>query len=286
MASSSKKKTSKKKVSKGMNFILKIEGDEGSRIYFPVLPAEFTVTTKHNNTTVQLTNFGEINLLGHKDLQGITFESFFPHAEVNYQRAPFRDPEDLAKKIVAMESHVCRFIITTTDFNKLMTVESFDYGRKDGTGDISYTIELKEYKKPRTTAYGSSGSKRTTASKNKKYCRTKKGDTLKKIAKRYLGSASKASTIYKLNQNTVNIYIFRMVGQTTSGAKAFKAKWKKLSKSPYNVALPSGMKLKLPTASKKKKKKIAKKSKKKYASKKPNRKKKTTKKSKKSKKKN
>lgn len=37
-------------------------------------------------------------------------------------------------------------ILTNTDINDLFSIETFEYGENDGTGDINFTLALKQYK--------------------------------------------------------------------------------------------------------------------------------------------
>ena len=46
-----------------------------------------------------------------------------------------------------------KLIITGTPINFRCTIESFEWGEEDGTGDITYTLTLKEY---RSVSAGSS----------------------------------------------------------------------------------------------------------------------------------
>ena len=51
----------------------------GGRVRIPVLPAEYTVTSEQENTSVTVCNLGEVTLLGKRKLRSISFSSFFPY---------------------------------------------------------------------------------------------------------------------------------------------------------------------------------------------------------------
>ena len=85
------------------------------------------------------------------------------------------------------------------------TIESFSYGEQDATGDIYFTVLLKEYKKITVKkASKKNTSKRSTKKSTKKKHTVKKGDTLWKIAKKYYGKGSKYKKIYNANKKKIS----------------------------------------------------------------------------------
>lgn len=100
------------------------------------------------------------------------------------------------------------------------TIESFEWGENDGTGDIFYTISFKEYRNvsasKSTVSQDVSGNGESAASADgasKETARTvpkvstqeyivKKGDTLTSIAKRLTGS-SNWKPIYNANRAVI-----------------------------------------------------------------------------------
>ncbi len=42
---------------------------------------------------------------------------------------------------------ILRYIITETDVNMEVIIESFKHGKQDGTNDVYFTLSLKEYKR-------------------------------------------------------------------------------------------------------------------------------------------
>lgn len=47
-------------------------------VSFPVSPGNFEVTNPYQNTTVNINNLGQINMLGKRGLASLKFSSFFP----------------------------------------------------------------------------------------------------------------------------------------------------------------------------------------------------------------
>ena len=95
------------------------------------------------------------------------------------------------------EKKIPRLIYTDTDINVPVLIESFNYGRKDGTQDIYFTLKFKEYRKIEVPEIGQSNStqnnQRPTTDKNTNTQQThtvKKGDNLWDISQKYLGKGS------------------------------------------------------------------------------------------------
>lgn len=187
-----------------MDIYLKFDKTE---IKFPVLPSSFEMSTKQNNTVVNVVTAGEINLTGKRGLKSISFSSFFPASSVHggYKtRAKFAEPYALCNKIEKAKdtSKICRLLITETNINGEFLIDEFKYGINDGSGDIEFSISFSEYVRPKVTLKISGvttlASNRTYKAAAKTYT-VKSGDTLKSIAKKQLGSSKKFTKIAALN---------------------------------------------------------------------------------------
>lgn len=101
------------------------------------------------------------------------------------------------------------------NFNKVVSIESFEYGEEDSSGDVAFTLNLKEYvtvsystSKKKTsngkkvTKKSNSKKRSTKSTKTTKYT-IKKGDTLWKIAKKKTGKSSNWKKIYKKNKTVI-----------------------------------------------------------------------------------
>lgn len=172
------------------------------RLRLPVLPASWQNQSSNNNTTVDITSFGELNLIGKTKLKEISIETFFPAHKYDFcQYKTFPSPYACVKLVEKwrVSGKPIRLLITDTTVNMAASIETFDYGEQDGTGDVYFTLDLKEYRyttvhSVTTAARSKSKSTRQTKAKVKTYV-VKKGDTLLSIAKKATGSSSNYKAI-------------------------------------------------------------------------------------------
>lgn len=116
---------------------------------FPVNPSSYSLKTGNNNTVVIVEKLGEINLLGKPKLAEINLEGFFPNQNYSFCKyTGFPIPYDCVKIIETwrINNVAPRLIITGTDVNMLVSIEGFEHGENDSTGDIQFNLTLKEYK--------------------------------------------------------------------------------------------------------------------------------------------
>ena len=194
-----------------MDYYLSFNNNE-ERLRLPVIPSSFEVSIPHQNTTVNITNLGEINLIGKTGLATMTIESFFPRQQYSFcLHKDFPQPYECIKMLLKWKEsrRPIRVIVTETPINYAMAIESITYSEADGTGDVYFILELKEYKfikasnVPTTiTANGTTlkvpETKREVKSTPNEYV-VKKGDTLWGIAKKVTGEGSNYKAIAKKN---------------------------------------------------------------------------------------
>lgn len=174
------------------------------KLQLPVPPPNYQVTKAMNNSTELVENVGEVSFLGRAKLVPITLASFFPAKEYSFCRySGFPAPYECVKLIEDWQKSCkpIRFIITGAATNMLCSIESFVYGEEDGTGDIKFQLELREYKvlgntemmdaMARLNAALSVVGSRASSKETAKTYTVKAGETLYDIAKRELGSAEK-----------------------------------------------------------------------------------------------
>lgn len=191
----------------------------GSRIRIPVVPAEYTVTSEQDNTSVTVCNLGEVTLRGKRKLQQISFSSFFPRQyDSGYCDVRSKSPITMVKKVEKMKRAGSVKLIITGVLSMKVTIESFEWGENDGTGDISYTLSMKEYRtvsipasvlvkeQPAQPAAagsdgGTSGRDQPETTGTQSYT-VKSGDSLSAIARKLTGSTN-WQTIYEQNKSVI-----------------------------------------------------------------------------------
>lgn len=205
------------------------------KFQFPVRPANFENEVGNLNNTVTVGDIGEVNILGKRKLDTISISSFFPNQEYYFcDYMDFPPPYECVEIIKKfMDLGQVRLLITGTDINKIFYIENFRYGEQDGTGDVYFTIDFKEYRKlkiktiaanstvaptnpkppPVASPKKSTSTAKTTTKKSNtkakeksskakpKTHKVKKGETASSIAKKYYGSSSKYKTL--LNKNNL-----------------------------------------------------------------------------------
>lgn len=189
---------------------------QGSKKFrFAVLPSEYEVTSESNNTQVIVNSLGEVNLIGKRKLKNISFSSFFPDEKYYFcQYTSFPEPKESIRIIEEMKNNgILRLIIVDTPINMDCTIESFVWGESDGSKDINFTIEFKEYIKPKIIETKEKGilyekikpasTIRTSKPINNTTYTIIKGDTLSKIAKKMTGDSANWKAIYNQNKKII-----------------------------------------------------------------------------------
>lgn len=197
-------------------------------VQLPVNPEDLTISGAASNDTSDTVGQGEINDLGFQRLKELTISSFFPksyNGELYINTGGnFMDPQDYIKffEDIKKAREPFRLIITDIDINMLVSIENFEYTYKYGTDDVDYELELKEYKehnirvlkpsaknytamdstqKVATASITNTNSNRSVEKSVPKSYIVRQGDSLWKIAQKYLGDGSRWKEIYTYNNN-------------------------------------------------------------------------------------
>lgn len=181
------------------------------KLKIPVLPSEYTVTESQGNNPVVISGLGEINLLGKPNLAVLSFASFFPKRKESYvESGKLKRPKEYIEMLRKMKKGSLKVLITGTPINMWATIEEFEWGENDRTGDIRYSISLKEYKKisiPESTLEKEEETPQGADRPQPEQAQTvsytvKSGDCLSAIAQKLTGSAN-WKPIYEQNKGVI-----------------------------------------------------------------------------------
>ena len=192
---------------------------EKSVFRFPVLPPSINIQDYAVTNDSNLAMLGDIIVYGGKGLRTTEVTSFFPSKDKNYKFVNYSGYSDPWKCIKTLnewmqQGEILRFIVTDTEINFQVIITNFEYAEQDGTRDVYFTLNLREYRpikisstkdstKEKTDNKDRGNSKKDSTKKEKTTQKTytvKSGDTLWDIAKKYYGKGSDYTKIISKNK--------------------------------------------------------------------------------------
>ena len=193
-----------------------LKKDDKDIFRFPVLPSAINVQDYAITNDSNITGLGDVTVFGGKGLRTIEISSFFPNPKRKYKFVNYNDyPKqyDCVSKIKKWmdKGEVLRVIVTGTEINFQVRITDFEYSEQDGTRDVYFTINLKEYRKikissttpnkKKTDNKDRTDTKETDNKPKQKTYTVKSGDTLYDIAKKYYGKGSDYKKIIEKNKS-------------------------------------------------------------------------------------
>ena len=193
-----------------------LKKDDKDIFRFPILPSAINVQDYAITNDSNITGLGDVTVFGGKGLRTIEISSFFPNPKKKYPFVSYTDyPKqyDCVNKIKKWmdKGEVLRFIVTGTEINFQVRITDFEYSEQDGTRDVYFTINLKEYrkikissttpKKKKTDNKTRTDTKETSSKTKQKTYTVKSGDTLYDIAKKHYGKGSDYKKIIEKNKS-------------------------------------------------------------------------------------
>ena len=193
-----------------------LKKDDKDIFRFPVLPSAINVQDYAITNDSNITGLGDVTVFGGKGLRTIEISSFFPNPKKKYPFVSYTDyPKqyDCVNKIKKWmdKGEVLRFIVTGTEINFQVRITDFEYSEQDGTRDVYFTINLKEYRKikissttpnkKKTDNKDRTDTKETDNKPKQKTYTVKSGDTLYDIAKKHYGKGSDYKKIIEKNKS-------------------------------------------------------------------------------------
>ena len=197
---------------------------------FPVTPEKIQITINNNNTTVNLINESEINILKKPGLTDVEFEAEIPQIRQPY--AVYKDGfqsagyffnifEQLKTDKKPFQFIVCRRTPanrTLLNTNIKVSLEDYTITEESGNGfDFKVKFKLKQYReygtktvnikltttKPKAAAEPQRETNNSPAPAAAQTYTVVSGDCLWAIAKRFYGSGSKYTVIYDANRGVI-----------------------------------------------------------------------------------
>ena len=120
----------------------------GDVLTLPITPASYEWTTGKNIETINISQLGDVYLPGNRSRHSGTIECLLPSQDYPFnQPGTILDPGYYLEPLRywAAEKIPVRYIVTESDINALVYIESVTEKEQDGTGDVYCTIALREY---------------------------------------------------------------------------------------------------------------------------------------------
>lgn len=117
-------------------------------ILLPIPPIDFKLITSQINETFNSINMGELRLIGLEGLATASISSYFPNQEYPFSRNNSMfgyEYVDMIEKWRKSRRPI-RLTITDTSINIACTIDNFEHGKEDNTGDVYYTLSLTEFR--------------------------------------------------------------------------------------------------------------------------------------------
>ena len=171
----------------------------------PVPPSSWEIEGSNNVGSTNVINFGEMNNGSQPNLRTTSISSFFPIKNLGFiSSSKFKDRYEYVEAFdkAREKGTIVEYQITDANVYMNCIITSFKYGEDDYTGDIKYTLDLKEDKSIELVNKDGKVDAKGSVPENSVYgyyWEVKEGDTLLKIAKSAYGDSSKYTDIMAKN---------------------------------------------------------------------------------------
>lgn len=179
-----------------------------TELIMPVTPPDFYVEEGRQIENLSMTETGEVNLPGLRQLFNERMEFLLPSSARNYTAGGWTgEPYAVVDRLVEWSNggDALRLIVTDTPVNVPVLLGPVRHGQRDGTGDVYVTLELRRY---RELAEESTEVNPDTGNKGRAVFQEQreetsytvvKGDTLWGICRRTYGDGSLAWKLAEAN---------------------------------------------------------------------------------------
>jgi len=182
-----------------------VNAGERERIDFPINPESIETTDGVENTSVNVSNLGEIILKGKRNLTTISWSAFFPREDYDFCVAtPLDDPNEYVEKIKDWMDNNYTVTLDIPGFISLnCLITSFEPSPNGGIYDIGYNISFKQFKDVDLPSVKKQTAKRPVKAVVAHLYKWKNNDTWKKVAKKETGDSKNSKKLRKLNEKRI-----------------------------------------------------------------------------------
>lgn len=181
-----------------------ITGTAGSgaiqKVTLPVIPEKIQYSSETRFAEYEILNKGQVLVPDGKNLFDLSWESFFPGEILKGSRLvhTWTDAQVLDNLFKFWRESGTPLNVCITGTNINADVHIAEYNSAYEGLHLAYEVGFKECEKIIVSAQGSASAKTGISVK------VKKGDTLQKLAKKYLGDRKKYKKIYKANKKLID----------------------------------------------------------------------------------
>ena len=169
----------------------------GKEVILPITPESFTIDHGNHIETVNLHTIGDYHLPSGRTLFTCKISGMLPRQQYPFVFAGSSlNPYEYIYffELTSDKKQVCRFAISDTPTIADVYIENFQYGEKDGTNDVYYTITLRRHMPVQAVQPTDSTSSETTNTRTtslniatpQQYT-IQRGDTLWSLCKKFYG---------------------------------------------------------------------------------------------------
>lgn len=165
----------------------------GQELALPITPESYTIDHGNHVETVNLHTVGDYHLPGGRTLFTCNISGMLPR-----RAYPFNLPGASLDPFTYIDffefssdrREVCRFVISDTPTIADVLIENWQYGEKDGTNDIYYTLTLRRFIPAKTVRQQATARSTSAQQTTQQSYTVQRGDTMSVITKRFYGNGA------------------------------------------------------------------------------------------------